>query len=136
MWSAWFRAATTTSPAPKRFGSDRCFMKGLKHYFIVRFPQRAGALRDFVDQVLGPNDDITMFDYSKKTNREKGPALIGIELLDKDDFPWSGSAHGSQRVSGRIHQRTTRFVSITHLIYKTVLILKLKRPLQSNFCYN
>lgn len=61
--------------------------EGLKHYFIVRFPQRAGALRDFVDKVLGPNDDITMFEYSKKTNREQGPALIGIELQDKDDFP-------------------------------------------------
>ncbi len=60
--------------------------EGLKHYFIVRFPQRAGALRDFVDQVLGPNDDITMFEYSKKNNREQGPALIGIELLDKADL--------------------------------------------------
>jgi threonine dehydratase len=60
--------------------------EGLKHYFIVRFPQRAGALRDFVDKVLGPNDDITMFEYSKKTNREQGPALIGIELQDKDDY--------------------------------------------------
>lgn len=60
--------------------------EGLKHYFIVRFPQRAGALRDFVDKVLGPDDDITMFEYSKKTNREQGPALIGIELQDKDDF--------------------------------------------------
>ena len=59
--------------------------EGLKHYFIIRFPQRAGALRVFVDQVLGPNDDITMFEYSKKTNREQGPALIGIELLDKAD---------------------------------------------------
>ncbi len=61
--------------------------EGLKHYFIVRFPQRAGALRDFVDKVLGPNDDITMFEYSKKTNRENGPALIGIELQDKEDYP-------------------------------------------------
>lgn len=61
--------------------------EGLKHYFIVRFPQRAGALRDFVDKVLGPADDITMFEYSKKTNREQGPALIGIELQDKDDYP-------------------------------------------------
>lgn len=61
--------------------------EGLKHYFIVRFPQRAGALRDFVDKVLGPDDDITMFEYSKKTNREQGPALIGIELLDKADYP-------------------------------------------------
>jgi len=60
--------------------------EGLKHYFIVRFPQRAGALRDFVDKVLGPNDDITMFEYSKKTNREQGPALIGIELQDKEDY--------------------------------------------------
>lgn len=61
--------------------------EGLKHYFIVRFPQRAGALRDFVDKVPGPTDDITMFEYSKKTNREQGPALIGIELQDKDDYP-------------------------------------------------
>ncbi len=60
--------------------------EGLKHYFIVRFPQRAGALRTFVDVVLGPNDDITHFEYSKKTNREKGPAVIGIELQKKEDF--------------------------------------------------
>ena len=60
--------------------------EGLKHYFIVRFPQRAGALRTFVDTVLGPNDDITHFEYSKKTNREKGPAVIGIELQKKEDY--------------------------------------------------
>ena len=54
--------------------------EGLKHYFIVRFPQRAGALRDFLEQVLGPDDDITHFEYSKKNNREKGPALVGIEI--------------------------------------------------------
>ncbi len=60
--------------------------EGLKHYFIVRFPQRSGALRTFVDVVLGPTDDITHFEYSKKTNREKGPAVIGIELLKKEDF--------------------------------------------------
>jgi threonine dehydratase len=60
--------------------------EGLKHYFIVRFPQRAGALRIFVDQVLGPDDDITHFEYSKKTNREKGPAVIGIEVRRKEDF--------------------------------------------------
>jgi threonine dehydratase len=53
--------------------------EGLKHYFIVRFPQRAGALREFLEHVLGPNDDITHFEYSKKNNREKGPALVGIE---------------------------------------------------------
>nr|WP_321407216.1 threonine ammonia-lyase [uncultured Carboxylicivirga sp.] len=60
--------------------------EGLKHYFIVRFPQRAGALKDFVDQVLGPGDDITHFEYRKKTSREKGPALVGIELHKKEDF--------------------------------------------------
>lgn len=60
--------------------------EGLKHYFIVRFPQRAGALRTFVDVVLGPNDDITHFEYSKKTNREKGPAVIGIEVQKKEDY--------------------------------------------------
>ena len=60
--------------------------EGLKHYFIVRFPQRAGALRTFVDVVLGPNDDVTHFEYSKKTNRERGPAVIGIELQKKEDF--------------------------------------------------
>lgn len=60
--------------------------EGLKHYFIVRFPQRAGALRTFVDVVLGPTDDVTHFEYSKKTNREKGPAVIGIEVQNKDDF--------------------------------------------------
>jgi threonine dehydratase len=60
--------------------------EGLKHYFIVRFPQRAGALRTFVDVVLGPTDDVTHFEYSKKTNREKGPAVIGIEVQNKEDF--------------------------------------------------
>jgi threonine dehydratase len=60
--------------------------EGLKHYFIVRFPQRAGALRTFVDVVLGPTDDVTHFEYSKKTNREKGPAVIGIEVQKKEDY--------------------------------------------------
>ena len=60
--------------------------EGLKHYFVVRFPQRAGALQDFVTNVLGPNDDITYFEYKKKTNRDKGPVLIGIELQNPDDF--------------------------------------------------
>ncbi len=60
--------------------------EGLKHYFIVSFPQRAGALRDFVGKVLGPTDEITYFEYSKKTSREKGPAIIGIEVQDPSDF--------------------------------------------------
>ena len=60
--------------------------EGLKHFFIVRFPQRAGALKEFLVEVLGPNDDIVHFEYTKKTSREKGPALIGIEHQSKDDF--------------------------------------------------
>lgn len=60
--------------------------EGLKHYFIIRFPQRSGALLTFVQQVLGEKDDITHFSYSKKTNKEQGPALIGIELQNKNDF--------------------------------------------------
>mgnify|MGYP003112756470 CR=1 FL=1 len=60
--------------------------EGLKHYFIVDFPQRAGALREFLDNVLGPQDDIAHFEYSKKTSREQGPALIGIEIKAKNDF--------------------------------------------------
>lgn len=59
--------------------------EGLKHYFIIRFPQRAGAFRDFLN-VLGPNDDISRFEYVKKTNRETGPAVVGIELKTREDF--------------------------------------------------
>ncbi|MEW7277065.1 threonine ammonia-lyase [Aquimarina sp. 2201CG1-2-11] len=59
---------------------------GLKHYFIIRFPQRAGALKQFVGEVLGPNDDITHFEYSKKSSRENAPAVVGIELKDKGDL--------------------------------------------------
>src|SRR5688572_4173521 len=60
--------------------------EGLKHYFIISFPQRAGALREFLDEVLGPNDDITRFEYTKKNSKEEGPALVGIELKHKEDF--------------------------------------------------
>lgn len=59
--------------------------EGLKHYFIIRFPQRAGAFKDFLN-VLGPTDDISRFEYTKKTNRETGPAVVGIELKNRDDF--------------------------------------------------
>jgi len=62
------------------------FYEGLKHYFIIKFPQRAGALKEFVVDVLGPNDDIAYFEYTKKHNRDKGPAVVGIELNSKDDF--------------------------------------------------
>ncbi len=60
--------------------------EGLKHYFIVRFPQRPGALKLFVNEVLGPTDDITRFEFIKKTERENGPALVGIELKAREDY--------------------------------------------------
>lgn len=58
----------------------------LKHYFIIRFPQRSGALKEFVAEILGPNDDITHFEYTKKSSRSQAPAVVGIELKDKNDF--------------------------------------------------
>jgi threonine dehydratase len=60
--------------------------EGLKHYFLVEFPQRPGALRGFIDGALGPGDDITFFEYTKKTYRESGPALVGIELARREDL--------------------------------------------------
>jgi len=60
--------------------------EGLKHYFVLNFPQRAGALREFLEEVLGPTDDITRFEYMKKSNRENAPAVVGIELKNKSDY--------------------------------------------------
>ncbi|GEJ47521.1 threonine ammonia-lyase IlvA [Chryseobacterium sp. ON_d1] len=60
---------------------------GLKHYFLVRFPQRPGALKTFVMDVLGPDDDITYFEYTQKNSKEKGIAVVGIALKQNKDFP-------------------------------------------------
>ena len=60
--------------------------EGLKHYFIVRFVQRPGALKEFVNHILGPTDDIVRFEFIQKHNKETGPALIGIEVKTKEDF--------------------------------------------------
>lgn len=60
--------------------------EGRKHYFLVEFPQEPGALRHFLDTVLGPDDDIAYFEYVKRSNRETGPALVGIELGSPDDL--------------------------------------------------
>ncbi len=66
---------------------ERALLYGnLKHYFIVRFPQRPGALKEFVVDILGPNDDITHFEYSKKSSRENAPAVVGIELKSSEDL--------------------------------------------------
>jgi threonine dehydratase len=60
--------------------------EGLKHYFLINFAQRPGALKNFVNEILGPTDDITRFEYLQRTNKEVGPALVGIELNDRDDY--------------------------------------------------
>lgn len=60
--------------------------EGRKHYFLVSFPQEPGALRGFLDRVLGPEDDVTLFEYTKRSNRDTGPALVGIELGDPTSF--------------------------------------------------
>jgi threonine dehydratase len=61
--------------------------RGLKHYFLVEFPQEPGALRRFLDEVLGPDDDIVRFEYVKRDNRETGAALTGIELGRAQGLP-------------------------------------------------
>src|SRR4029079_10583536 len=60
--------------------------EGLKHYFLINFAQRPGALKEFVNNVLGPTDDITRFEYMQKTNKENGPALVGVELQSGKDY--------------------------------------------------
>jgi threonine dehydratase len=60
--------------------------EGLKHYFLIRFAQRPGALKEFVNNVLGPTDDITRFEYMQKTDKESGPAVVGIELVSRADY--------------------------------------------------
>ena len=60
--------------------------QGLKHYFLVSFPQQPGSLRLFLDRCLGPSDDIVLFEYIKKNDREFGPALVGVELAERTDL--------------------------------------------------
>ena len=60
--------------------------RGLKHYFLIEFAQKPGQLKSFLNNVLGPNDDIVLFEYTKKNNKTKGPALVGIELSFKEDL--------------------------------------------------
>ena len=84
--------------------------EGLKHYFMIRFPQRAGALRNFLNNVLGPNDDITFFEYHKKTNRESGPVLLGIELQNREDYAALLERMKGENIVFQEFERTARFV--------------------------
>jgi threonine dehydratase len=60
--------------------------EGLKHYFLVNFPQKSGAVLSFIQNIIGPTDDLVYIQYIKKTNKESGPALIGIEVAEKEGF--------------------------------------------------
>lgn len=71
---------------------------GLKHYFLVDFPQEPGALRGFLDEVLGPDDDITLFEYVKRNNRDFGAALVGIQLAAADDLAGLLERMGNSRL--------------------------------------
>lgn len=67
--------------------SERALLyANLKHYFLIDFPQRAGALKEFVTDILGPNDDITHFEFSKKSYRTNASAVVGIQLKEATDF--------------------------------------------------
>lgn len=77
--------------------------EGLKHYFMVNFPQRAGALREFLDEVLGPDDDIARFEYTKKHNKDNGPALVGIELKHREDY---------EPLIGRMRAKGLQFIEL------------------------
>src|SRR3989337_2028302 len=79
--------------------------EGLKHYFIIEFAQKPGELLKFLQKVLGPNDDIIRFEYLKKTNKEFGPALVGIELLNKNDL---------EPLLHRIKENNITYKNITH----------------------
>jgi threonine dehydratase len=88
--------------------------EGLKHYFIINFPQRAGALREFVEKVLGPHDDITRFEYTKKNNKDNGPALVGIELKNKEDY---------HPLIERMQRNSIQYLEITHDPYLFNLLI-------------
>ncbi len=77
--------------------------EGLKHYFVINFPQRAGALREFLNEVLGPTDDITTFEYTKKINREEGPALVGIEIQNSEDY---------EKLIDRMNAKGLRYIAL------------------------
>lgn len=84
--------------------------EGLKHYFIVDFPQEPGALRRFLNEILGPDDDIAMFEYVKRSDRETGPAFVGIQLGAAEDLPNLLERMESSHIEiERVHQNSPMF---------------------------
>lgn len=88
--------------------------EGLKHYFIINMSQRPGALKEFVSEVLGKDDDIAYFQFSKKHNREKGPVVVGIELKDKNEF---------NRIIERLQKRkyTYQYLNDNKMLFSLIL---------------
>lgn len=89
--------------------------EGLKHYFLVNFSQRPGALKEFVNDVLGKDDDITYFQFTKKNNREEGPAVVGIELKYKKDLDLIEQRLQDKKINFQ-HLNTHRDL-FTHLVF-------------------
>lgn len=89
--------------------------QGLKHYFLIEFAQKPGQLKKFVNQVLGPNDDIVLFEYLKKNNKEKGPALVGVELNKKEDY---------QKIINNLkkYQFSFQIINSNDLLYKYLIL--------------
>ena len=88
--------------------------EGLKHYFLVQFPQKPGVFKEFVNDILGPNDDIVYFQYSKKNNRESGPAVVGIELKDPNDLSKLEEQLNHRKFSYRyLNEKTDLFTTLT-----------------------
>jgi threonine dehydratase len=87
--------------------------EGLQYYFIVQFPQRAGALREFIQEVVGPDDDITRFEYTKKNNKSNGPVLLGIELKKREDYP---GLIDRMKKKGFDYQEINKDESLFHLL--------------------
>ncbi|MFW0791648.1 threonine ammonia-lyase IlvA [Gordonia sp. CPCC 205333] len=88
--------------------------RGLKHYFLVNFPQEPGALRRFLDDVLGPDDDITLFEYVKRNNRETGAALVGVELGSPDGLgPLMARMDASRLDCEQLHPGTPEYKFLT-----------------------
>ena len=88
--------------------------QGRKHYFIVEFAQKPGQLRRFVNDVLGPTDDIARFEYMKKTNKERGAALVGIEIQDRRDL--AALEQRFEQSGLRFHRITPDDVLYDHVI--------------------
>jgi len=74
--------------------------EGLKHYFMIQFPQRPGALREFVNEVMSESDDITYFQFIKKNNRDVGPVVVGLEVKNENDI---------QAIKGKMNSKGFQF---------------------------